>query len=246
MKIIAEVREQKTGIDPVDRDATVRQVRDRFPGGSQLLEKLGLDAPELARERWDVVCWGRFLEPTTVVKILQAAETLNASSPSSSVELMSFPELCDHLVDRHRVALQDELDQLSGLFAEAKNMADAPESLWWQFTRFRDQLIGHLKLEEEELYPLIRKMGTLQRMQQEDVERLKHWLATMKHEHDEVDEALSEMASLIEAREWPKRSSAWVSGLREAHTRLEKLLHGQIYEENQILFRRVEMALISH
>ena len=245
MKIIEEIREH-TVTDPISRDAIVREVWDRFPSCNQLLEALGLNSPELARQRWDVACWAKFLEPTTVVRILQAAERLNVSSPSSSVELMSFPELCDHLVERHRVELHDELDQLSDLFAEAEREADAPRGLRRQFTEFRDQLIAHLKVEEEELYPLIRKMGSLQRMQQEDVERLRHWLATMKHEHDEVDEALSEMASLLETREWPQRASEWVGGLREAHTRLEKLLHGQIYEENQVLFRRVEMALKSH
>ncbi|MEX2380913.1 MAG: hemerythrin domain-containing protein [Opitutales bacterium] len=114
-----------------------------------------------------------------------------------------------------------------------------------RLTQFREGMTKHLREETEVFFPLIRQLGNSRAARTGAFDLLKSLLAEMRHEHSEMDEALAELEMLIDGYgqtfAHPNHQA-----LRDRLNDLQETLQVQIYQENQILFRRVLAALGSH
>lgn len=137
-----------------------------------------------------------------------------------SPELMTLSELCDRLECRH-FHLAELLHGLHG---------DCPAALKERFGAVVGRVLVHLQEEEDALFPLIRELdraGTVSGAVREELGRR---LKAMRHDHGALEEALADLEELEVVAD--SRTNAFLADLASA-------VHGQIYEEDQGLYRRV-------
>lgn len=231
----------------IDASMTVREVVGIVPVAGRALANVGVDPVREGDERLDEVCRARQLEPETVVRFLAGFAPSASLGAATSIELMTLAELCDHLQATNHGLLQTELSRVDSRFRQTaiETGGDRPRlaAMRQRFELFREKLLAHLREEAEVIFPLIRQLDHAGIAETGVMDLLRSPLMRMKREHDEVDEELAALEAMTgDEREEKGRSS--LSVFREEFQRLEKILHGQIYQENQVLFRRV-LALIS-
>lgn len=227
----------------------LNQILVDFPYTEAILAGLGFDLVADREKALDEVCRAKGLDPRTVVAMLGVFEATAPAARVATAELMSFAELCDHIVNVQHVLVRHELARLDRICRE---MDLSPEigtprlrTVQKQFAAFRAQLADHLREEAEVLFPLIRQLDSDRWAETGVLDLLKASMAGMEREHDEVDEGLAELETLIESNASSSSGAGFLQEFHDVILRLERLLHGQIYQENQILFRRARALLES-
>lgn len=223
----------------IDPRTTVAEVVRRIPPSRPVLAKLGFETESGAEVGFGEACRGRRLDPETLGRVLLALDDPEAESPGA-VELMSLAEICDRFEEHHHGRIREALktldrtlrDLVPGPGADARKMA----GIRMRAERFGCKLADHLREERELLFPLIRRLDRAPAAG-EEIGRLKEPLERMKEDHNEADEELAALVALAEG-EASAGAPDGLRPLREALRGLEESLHGQIYQENQILFRR--------
>jgi|SRR5690625_1315007 len=225
--------------DLVSLNRPLREIIRILQIDESVFEKLGFDSVGQREEPFDEVCDALQLDPATLVLALAASSQTKSSSPIP-VELMSLSELCDHLQKDHHGVLQTELSRLDLLLAEAEKDGNSkkPSRIRERFDQFRAELSAHLREEAEVLFPLIRQLDEPRIARTGVMDLLQFPLLKMKEEHAQVDEELSLLEKMA------AEAGVRFRHFHESLQQLEERLHGQIYQENQILFRRV-FALIN-
>src|SRR5690625_5191138 len=206
-------------------------------GSRSIFGNLGIDSCQDADQPFDEVCRKHSLDPRTVLEVLKAGNLSGSEAPTPvSIELMSLCELCDYLQSSHHGALQTELSRLDLLLSEIeseKGHRHEVRTVRERFDAFRDKLALHMREEGEVLFPLIRQLDDPNVARTGVMDLLRGPVARMKDEHDEVDEELAVLERMAGA------SLQLFDQFRDGLQHLGHVLHGQIYQENQILFRRV-------
>ncbi len=163
---------------------------------------------------------------------------------AEAVELMTLTELCDHCANVHHALVRRELArlQLASLqLAKAETaLADAPwiADAQTQLARLCGQIAAHLRAEAQSLFPVLRRLDGVPDGEPADRIALGQLLARMRDQHNEADEALDALETLIGERPAARSGSSLEGKLLAALHRLERCLHEGIYRENQVLFRR--------
>jgi len=222
-----------------DLSTTLDEFLLASPEQYRIVGPLGLDSQRDGRRSLADICQIHGLEPRTFARMLAAFACAKSQPPPVYLELMTLKDICDHLEQSSRVALQDELarlDQLTRVAAERYG-AGHPQLLRIRKTlvAFRERFTAHLHEETENLFPLIRRLTTGKK---EARSALKSRLARMEHEHNQADEALAELHALAGDGLLRPPVPAAVRTVSDAIVRLEQAIHEQIYKENQVLFRR--------
>lgn len=152
---------------------------------------------------------------------------------------MSLSELREHLERIHHVETRSALlrlqEQIKLLFGCDQAQRAVFRQIGTAFIAFRDLLEAHLQ-EEVALFsslPGCARDGA--------GELVCTGLQRMRHDHNAVEEGLSDLQELIESarQQWPECAS-----IRRAEVELEHVscrLHEQIYEEDHILYRRAQV-----
>jgi len=181
------------------------------------------------------------LDPETVGTMLDAS-TGPADEPSESWSDQPLDELIDHIIATHHTFLRSELPRLSRHFKRVEH-AHGEEATWVSearqvFTNLREELVDHMRKEEEIVFPLIRTASD-----QADATDLSGPMQEMIAEHDEAGDALEQLRALSNeytAPEWACPTfRALVDGLRD----LETDMHRHVHKENHILFPRARAIL---
>jgi regulator of cell morphogenesis and NO signaling len=221
----------------VSSQSSLRDFLARVPESRQVLANLGMDLTNEARSL-AAACAELDLDASTVARLLEALTAPARAAPAMTLELMSLSQLCDHFETVHHTALQEELQRLGSLLPPIAGLA----RIRARSEAFRQKILRHLQEEAEVLFPIIRNLDTASPAHPELRNRLKTPLEQMRHEHNAVDE---ELAALQAMEPDDDASTAPLAHFHSALARLEILLHGQIYQENQILFRRASALLSS-
>src|SRR5690606_25822809 len=227
----------------IDIGASPREILRIVPAGRSIFEKLGMTIAADQDKSLSEVCQLQGLDAEILARILEAFAPPVPAAPTAAVELMTLSELCDHCQANHHLSLQMELARFDLVFRTTPAQP-APDEMWFavirdRFCQFRDKLVAHLREEREVLFPLIRQLDTDRAVVSGIMDLLKVPLAEMKSQHNEVDEELAALEALTADDDSVGSPFASLRILREGLERLDEMLHGQIYQENQILFRRV-------
>ena len=226
-----------TSIDP---NTTLRQLL-LAPEHGAVLECLGVNLIYDGDRTLAELCALRGLESRTVARVLAALREARQQAPVVCVELMTLVQLCDHLEAAHR-NLHNELkrlDRLTKTLAK-ENAAENPKLLTIRksFLSFQRGFKVHLRKESEHLFPVCRRWAVSRNEKRRVRLSFKQPLAQLQREHNQADEALSDLRSMV-AGDAPSRSvQAAVQTIADAVARLEHSVHEQIYKEGQVLFPR--------
>lgn len=233
----------------IDPQLPLGDILRLVPEHRYLLEKLGFHVVSDAEKSLAEACQVKQLDSKTVARVLTALVRSPArDSAPVAVELMNLSELCDYLESVHHSLLKTELNRLDLAFRtvikEAGGEGERFSLILERFHVFQQNLLQHLKEEAEVLFPLIRQLDNERIARTGIMDILKTPLEQMKREHSEADEELAELQALAFDDDWPSSLAPSLRILSNAFQKFETILHGEIYQENQVLFRRVS-ALVS-
>lgn len=239
---------KRPAADRPDLQLTLNEILHDRPGYRRLFENLGIDANRVGTHSLGDICHSVQLHPETMTRLLAAFPTpaLSAPAPTIGLELMTLAELCHYLETVHHAQLKVELVRLDLAFRavrrEAGEKADRLDAVQARLDAFSWKLLQHLRQEVDVIFPLIRQLNEKEPPEKARImTQLEAPLAQMKREHREVDEEFELLQGLaLDARSSPPFADDRPQQvLADSFQRFEVALHGEIYQENQILFRRV-------
>lgn len=218
-----------------DPDATVAALALERPERTRIFELLDIDYCCGGGVRLRDACSARGLDLATVLSMLEC--DVHAESECFDYVGRTLPELVEHIETCHHAFLRRELPRLSGL-AEKVVRAHASarpglRDLAETFELLRSDLCAHLDREEQELFPVVRAGRELP-------EALRAELPELIGEHAETGRLLREIRAL--AGDFRLEHAACMThralldGLRE----LELDVHRHVFEENSVLFPRLD------
>lgn len=227
-----------TSIDP---NATLRQLLLDAPEHGPVLECIGINATGDGDRTLAEHCELRGLEARTVARMLAAMREARQQAPVVCVELMTIVQLCDHLEDAHRNLHEElkRLDRLTKTLAKEHAVAN-PKLLVIRkgFVAFQRRFKAHLRKESEQLFPVCRRWAASRNEMRRLRFSFKSPLAQLQREHNQADEALADLRSMVAGDAPSSSAQALVQTIADAVARLEHFVHEQIYKENQVLFPR--------
>lgn len=217
-----------------------RLVAER-PQAATVFERLGLDYCCGGQQSLEEACRSRGLEPETVANMLAALDG-DGASDSQGVHPRagaSINELCDHIVGVHHKTLREQLPRISELMTKVVRAhgADDPKlvELAELLGRTRIELLDHMHMEEESLFPACRAVEDEKDGKGPDDELL----AEIDDAHLAAGTALKRMRELgHDYRPETAHCTTHRVLLHELHE-FELDLHRHIHEENNILFPTV-------
>jgi len=211
------------------------------PETAVTLERLGLDYCCGGAKTLDDACRERGLDPTTVAAVLDAIDPARGGAPAHHVAGASIDELCRHIVDAHHRPLGPRLERISDLLDRVVIVHgdDDPslERLQERFEGARAELLDHMRIEEQELFPACR---ALDRGSADFDAAL---LPGLEDDHGATGAALADLRELagdyLPERAYCNTHRMLLHELAE----LEAELHRHVHEENNVLFPKVRAAL---
>jgi len=163
---------------------------------------------------------------------------------SQNYDAWELPFLADYIVNTHHVYLKENNE---GIKAYAHKIAEVhgahhPEVI--EIAGIFDKIVAdmsvHLKNEEEQLFPAIRKLVALQKggtaPEAKDVEELRATLTELSHEHDEIGAAIHEIRRLAGNYTIPADVCNTFMVTYQKLKEFEDDLHKHVHLENNILF----------
>lgn len=221
---------------------TLGQFLHFVPRQRRFLRCLGIDPEHQLNQSLFEACRQHDLDWKTFARLLAALQDME-SAPVVALESRDLTELCDHLEYAQCLRLRDELVRLDQVTATAVEQAATshPQLLKIRelFVDFREFFTAHLGEEIEEFFPLIRRMANGNVRTWSAPRALRRRMARLRSEHNQADETLAQLRVLTDRVAARQADSAIIQEIANGIARFEQGLHEQIFEENQILFRRV-------
>ncbi|MCC2614162.1 iron-sulfur cluster repair di-iron protein [Neorhizobium sp. Rsf11] len=216
-----------SGINP---DKTVAAFATELPGAAEIFRRHGIsfccggDIPlSMAAEQAG-------LAPAALIADLEALEQASGrDAPQETLALIA------HILSRYHAAHREELDWLIPLAQKVERVhaahPSAPIGLSETLTRLRDDLEGHMKREEQVLFPMMQRGGS---------PMITHPISEMRHEHEDEAQHLQAIEHVTHSLALPEGAcrswTALYTGLRKFTDDLVVHMH----LENEVLFPRFE------
>ncbi|MBJ6800645.1 iron-sulfur cluster repair di-iron protein [Geomonas propionica] len=236
---------EKSTQEPAEKTnvETVGSVVARDYRAAEVFEKYGIDfccggnmpLAQACREKGiDLAVLMRDLEET-------AARPLERSQNYDAWEL---PFLADYIVNAHHGYLKESIPTIT---AYANKIAQVhgpnhPEvaQIAQIFEKVAADLMQHLKSEEEQLFPAIRRLTEMRKEggapNPDEIKKLKAVLSELGHEHDEVGAAVHEIRRLSKNYAVPADACNTFTVTYQKLEEFEDDLHKHVHLENNILF----------
>jgi regulator of cell morphogenesis and NO signaling len=222
-------------------ETTVGHLVAEHPGRAVVFERLGIDYCCRGYRSLREACAARGLDPSAVLRDLEAVghESEDADSDWTTASLAA---LADHIVAVHHDYLRETLPRLAGLLekvVQAHGERDPSLSLLQRrFATFSADLDGHMRREEEILFPLIRSMEQSQRLPAFACGGLRDPIRVMVSDHEEAGADLAAMRQLTHDYTPPADACNTYRALLAGLAELEADLHRHVHKENYVLFPR--------
>lgn len=230
-----------------DINTTVAQLVIENPSRARFFEKLGIDYCCGGTRSLDEACAEQGLDARTMLAALLAEENAQAESARGShldLKEASPAELIQNIVDTHHAYLRNELPRLEALGDHVRDEHGERELRLKAVTEvlrsLRADLEAHLRTEEEELFPALRRAASPEDIEDAGFRSSKLELVeTLEEEHEATSMLLQEIRTLTDGfsvPEWGCNSfRAFYEGLHD----LEQDIHQHVHKENNILFPAV-------
>ena len=211
------------------------------PARARIFENLGIDYCCGGKKPLTEVCRARNLDPATVVAMLSALDGA-ADVPSGNPDAMSLAELCDHIERAHHDWLREELPRLDFMTRKVATVHGDHEPRLHEIRRvlevFQSEMVSHMHEEEEQVFPMIRKLEAAHEGKPAAASAFKATLAKLEAEHDRAGEALTRLAELSDRYSPPDWACNTFRAMFDTLARLERNTHQHVHKENNVLFPR--------
>lgn len=227
-------------MNDIDPSMTLGEIVTLHPSLAADLERRGLDycchgARTLATAAHDAG-----LDPQTVADELSAARVDEPPAPWAS---LGTADLVDHIEAVHHRYLWDALPRISALVDKIVTVhggrhAELAE-VQHLFDELRADLEPHLVREEQELFPMIRRLVGPSERTPAETEDLTGQIAILAGEHDTVGELLERLRAVTSGYVPPADGCATYAATYRALAELEADTHLHVHKENNELFPAV-------
>jgi regulator of cell morphogenesis and NO signaling len=234
---------EKATQEPVEATETVGSVVARDFRTAEVLEKYGIDFCCGGNVPLAQACRERGIDLDTLRHELGQV----ASRPlerSQNYDAWELPFLAEYIVNQHHSYLKENIPTIAAYANKIAQVhgANHPEvvQIAQIFEKVAADMTQHLKNEEEQLFPAIRRLTELKKgggaPDAEEVARLKAVLAELGHEHDEVGAAVHEIRRLAKNYTVPEDVCNTFMVTYQKLNEFEDDLHKHVHLENNILF----------
>lgn len=171
----------------------------------------------------------------------------DAEEESDGDDWETHTELIDDIVSTHHQYLREELPSLEGLVRKVVRVhgENHPElqELRSEYLELAEEMKRHIDEEEEELFPIVEKLGRGASLTDTERETLRNEITEMEDDHEETANRLERLAALTDDYAVPDDACASYEAMLERLERLETDTHRHVHKENNVLFVEVEQQL---
>jgi regulator of cell morphogenesis and NO signaling len=184
------------------------------------------------------------LDALTVADELSAARV---AEPAAEWASLGLAELVDHIEVVHHRYLWAEMPRISALVDKIVTVHGDrhPELIEVQrlSTELRADLEPHLTREEQELFPMVRRLAASSGAPGVDRPELVARIEALAAEHETVGDLLDELHRVTSGYDTPTDGCASYAACYEALAHLEADTHLHVHKENNVLFPAVRSQL---
>lgn len=229
-------------------DKTIGEIVAADFRAAQVFTRYGIDFCCGGQVPLAEVCEERSLNLQAITQELAAAQRAPADRSQNYTE-WSLPFLADYIVNTHHAYLKVNDEQI---VAYAKKIAGVhgenhPELL--KITAIFDKIAAdmtvHLKEEEEVFFPALKRVHDAKtggkRPDPIDQETIRGSLLKLRHEHEEIGDAIHEIHQLTRNYAIPGDVCNTFTVTYQKLKEFEDDLHKHVHLENNILFPKAEM-----
>jgi regulator of cell morphogenesis and NO signaling len=217
-------------------ESTVGEIVRDAPFRSRIFENLDIDYCCGGKKSLAEVCRSKNLDASTVIAMLSALDDVS-NTATANPEAMSLSELCDHIERVHHDFLREELPRLDFMARKVAAVHGEHEPRLIQirqlFESFNSEMASHMKDEEENIFPAIRKLEVKQ-----EPSILARSIAKLENEHDNAGGVLAQFKTLTDQYRVPEWACNTFRALYDGLKQLEQNMHQHVHKENNILFPR--------
>jgi regulator of cell morphogenesis and NO signaling len=223
-------------------DSTVGQLVVDRPGRARVFEKFGIDYCCGGKKPLRLAIAEKKLVPETVLEALDREGKAAAATNAAPLNLAtaSMTDLCDHIERTHHAYLKEELPRLRYLTHKVGSRhgehRPALVELYQTFLQFYDELMQHMAKEEQILFPICRRMDSLEPLPANACGSVNNPIAVMIKEHDDAGDALKKFRDLTDNYSLPADACTTYRALFDSLQQLERDMHQHVHTENNILF----------
>lgn len=211
-------------------DKTVSAISATLPGAAELFRSNGINFCCGGNVTLADAATDAGLEPAVLVAELEALLAAAAREAPEETGL-----LIDHLINRYHLVHRTELEWLIPLAQKVERVhgdrPNAPLGLADTLIDLRADLEGHMRREEQLLFPMMRRGGSAM---------IDHPLAQMRHEHDGTAKQLGRIEQITHGLNLPQGAcGSWTA----LYTGLRKFCDDLVTHmllEDAVLFPRFE------
>ena len=229
----------------ISLDTSVGDLAAERINRTRIFESFGIDYCCGGRESLAEACLRAGCSPEVVVQALlvadREADRTSGENPTDWRNA-SLTELTTHIVATHHAFMKSELPRITELLAKVRNAHEEqhPElaDLAQVFGTLRAEIEGHLRKEEQVLFPLIQEMEAKREAGSAHCGSVNNPIRVMEHEHDNAGAALEKMRELTLGFRVPADACNTYAALLDGLAAMERDLHEHIHKENNILHPR--------
>ncbi len=217
---------------------TVGSLVAQRPALSRVFEKAGIDYCCGGKKTLEEACRIKGLNPHDLLVMLKGFALISGEAPVVDAASLSLFQLADHIETTHHAFLHEELprlDYMTQKVAVVHGDRDARLSeVHKTFLELVKEMIPHLKMEEETIFPQIRQLES-----HPTHGSLTTAIYQLESEHDRAGAALAELRRLTDGYTPPEWACNTYRAMLDLLARLERDMHQHVHQENNVLFPRV-------
>lgn len=224
---------------------TIREIAIENPATTRVFEEFKIDYCCGGRQNFDDACQRAGVTPEIVSR--KISDVLHAQNGKPDLPKQNtVSDLIDHIVAEHHVFTKDEVVRLGALIEKVcrkhGEQHDELIELEIEFRRLCEDLLPHMRKEENVLFPFIKNLEISVTSGVSGpcppFGRVKNPIRMMTAEHDAAGDILQKMRQITKGYTVPDDACPSYRALYLGLEELEKDLHRHIHLENNVLFPR--------
>jgi regulator of cell morphogenesis and NO signaling len=232
--------------ETIQADRSLAEIVRETPAAASVFESFGIDYCCGGDQTLEAACDE---EGVDVATLRERLVEVQEKDDVEHDDWETAAELVDHIVEAHHEYLRDELPEMESLVDTVSRVhgENHPElhELAELFPDLADELRTHTAEEEEDGFPIIKKLDRGESLTDDEVETLTEEIEHFEDDHEETAETLERIEELTNGYEVPDDACPSYRAMLARLEELEQDTHMHVHKENNILFPMAEEQLAS-
>jgi regulator of cell morphogenesis and NO signaling len=233
-------------VETIQADRSLADIVRETPASASVFESFGIDYCCGGDQTLEAACNEEGVDIATIRERLVEAQEEDEVEHD---DWETAEDLVDHIIEAHHDPLRDELPEMESLVETVSRVhgENHPElhELAEIFPHLADDLRTHTAEEEENGFPIIKKLDRGESLTDAEIETLTEEIEHFEEDHGETAEILERIAELTNGYEVPDDACPSYRAMLARLEELEEDTHLHVHKENNILFPMAEEQLSS-